>query len=753
MLRLKLIDLVKRMTEEKKTEGRRLRPFITPGAALGLSIGTSVGWGSFVVTTNLYLLQAGPLGSSIGMIIGALIMLIVSWNYHYMMNLYPDCGGIYSYTKNLLGHDSGFLTAWFLVLTYAAIFWANATSLPLFSKYFLGETFRFGKMYTLFDYDVYLGETILTVAAVIVTGLLLAKTRNIIKTIAALLGLVFSIGIIVCFAAAMIKHEPEFSFDPTFIPDKSEFEQIIRVASVSSWAFVGFECISHAAEELTFDRRHTFSLLSASVIITTLLYIFVMVLSVTCYPKEFASWTEYLSHLDEMEGIDALPAFYAADHYMGRTGVLILVIALLAIILSSLVGNMFALSRIIYKTASDGVLPKKLAYINSSYAPSKAIAAIVMLSCLVPLLGRTTIGWIVDVNTIGATIAYGFISAAVLKKARETGALREKITGGAGLLIMLAFGIYLLMPSILGGSRMAKESYFLFTVWSVLGIIFFRNLLIKDQKGRYGRSVIVWISLVLLVLFSSIDWMVQQVTTASEKAAILITEYYSGGMGADTAADAERFVAKEIMNIRNTNMTATLIVVAFFSISMGVMLNNFMLMRKREKEKDIELGTAKALAATDALTGVKNKNAYSDYENMMNARILEGDQEAFSIVVCDVNGLKHVNDTLGHKAGDKYIQSASDIICTAFEHSPVFRIGGDEFCVVLKGKDFENRASIMSDFNRLMEGNKESGKVVVASGISDFDSRCDNRVQSVFERADELMYARKKELKGSEEVR
>ena len=200
-------------------------------------------------------------------------------------------------------------------------------------------------------------------------------------------------------------------------------------------------------------------------------------------------------------------------------------------------------------------------------------------------------------------------------------------------------------------------------------------------------------------------------------------------------------------------MTATLIVVAFFSISMGVMLNNFMLMRKREKEKDIELGTAKALAATDALTGVKNKNAYSDYEKMMNARILEGDQEAFSIVVCDVNGLKHVNDTLGHKAGDKYIQSASDIICTAFEHSPVFRIGGDEFCVVLKGKDFENRASIMSDFNRLMEGNKESGKVVVASGISDFDSRCDNRVQSVFERADELMYARKKELKGSEEVR
>ena len=86
-------------------EERTLKPFITPAAALGLSIGTSVGWGSFVVTTNLYLLQAGPLGSTIGMVVGALIMLVISWNYHYMMNLYPDSGGVYSYTTNVLGHD------------------------------------------------------------------------------------------------------------------------------------------------------------------------------------------------------------------------------------------------------------------------------------------------------------------------------------------------------------------------------------------------------------------------------------------------------------------------------------------------------------------------------------------------------------------------------------------------------------------------------------------------------------------------
>ena len=742
------------MTGKANSEGRTLRPFITPAAALGLSIGTSVGWGSFVVTTNLYLLQAGPLGSSIGMAVGALIMLIISWNYHYMMNLYPDSGGVYSYTKNVFGHDYGFLTAWFLALTYAAILWANATSLPIFSKYFLGDTFRFGKLYTLFGYDVYAGEILLTVSAIIITGLLLTKTRNIIRSIAALLGAVFTAGIVICFTSAMIWHEPEFSFDPAFIPDKSALEQIMRVASVSSWAFVGFECISHATEEFTFHKKHVFSILSLSVVITTLLYVFVMVLSVTAYPSEFGSWIEYLGHLDELDGIEALPAFYAANHYMGSTGVTILVAALLAIILSSLVGNMFALSRIVYKTASDGVLPKKLAYINSNHAPSGAILAIVIVSCLVPLLGRTTIGWIVDVNTIGATIAYGFISAAVLKKSRETGELREKITGMAGLVIMVCFGIYLLLPSMLGGSSMAKESYFLFTVWAVLGIIFFRGLLIRDKEDRYGKSVIVWIALIMLVLFASLDWMIQSVTSASQQATQLITEFYSESVESDAArAAAEEFVAKEMTAVRNTNMIATFIVVLFFTISMGVMLNNFILMRKREKVKDMELGAARAMATTDALTGVKNKHAYSDYEQMLNNKILAGEPEEFSIAVCDVNGLKQVNDTLGHKAGDKYIQSASRIICTMFAHSPVFRIGGDEFCAILTGKDHDNREEIISDINRLMEENKENGEVVVAVGMSDFDPDHDSAVQTVFERADDLMYRRKKELKGSAEVR
>ena len=75
-------------------ETRNLKPYLSGTGAWALALGTSIGWGSLVVTSNTYLLKAGPLGSSLGMIIGAIVMIIISRNYHYMMNCIPEAGGI-----------------------------------------------------------------------------------------------------------------------------------------------------------------------------------------------------------------------------------------------------------------------------------------------------------------------------------------------------------------------------------------------------------------------------------------------------------------------------------------------------------------------------------------------------------------------------------------------------------------------------------------------------------------------------------
>ena len=123
-------------------DDRRLTRNLSPLGAWAFSIGTSIGWGSLVVTSNTYLAQAGPLGSTVGMIAGGLIMLVIAANYAYLMNVYPDAGGAYHYASEILGHDYGFLTAWYLSLTYLAILWANATSIPLFARYFLATCSR-----------------------------------------------------------------------------------------------------------------------------------------------------------------------------------------------------------------------------------------------------------------------------------------------------------------------------------------------------------------------------------------------------------------------------------------------------------------------------------------------------------------------------------------------------------------------------------------------------------------------------------
>ena len=168
---------------------------------------------------------------------------------------------------------------------------------------------------------------------------------------------------------------------------------------------------------------------------------------------------------------------------------------------------------------------------------------------------------------------------------------------------------------------------------------------------------------------------------------------------------------------------------------------------QREEEYKQRIDTVMNMANRDALTGVKNKNAYGIMENEANDKISAGSEGEFAVVVCDVNDLKKINDTKGHKAGDEHIREACMMICRVFKHSPVYRIGGDEFAVILKGEDYENRDSLMGELRTQVQINKDEGKVVVASGMADFHKGVDTNLELVFTKADNEMYANKKELK------
>ena len=173
----------------------------------------------------------------------------------------------------------------------------------------------------------------------------------------------------------------------------------------------------------------------------------------------------------------------------------------------------------------------------------------------------------------------------------------------------------------------------------------------------------------------------------------------------------------------------------------------------REEKQKKELKATKKKAYVDPLTGVKNKNAYVEASDSIQRRITDGLEPEFAVAVFDVNDLKRVNDVEGHEAGDRHIKNASTLICDAFKHSPVYRIGGDEFMAILEGSDYENREELETAFNETVDRHKEQGLVVVSAGFADFDPESDATFKEVFQRADLLMYERKRFLKGGREIR
>ena len=732
------------MENNQSKKSDKLSPLMVGAFALG----TAIGWGSLVVTTNTYLRSAGPMGSIFGLLIGAAIMLLISRNYHFLMNHFSGSGGIFTYATEILGADFGFIATWFMALIYIAMFWANATSLPLFAKYLFGDILCFGFHYSIFGYEVYLNEAALVIAAILLTGYLCTHFRQLSGKINTVLVVYLSLAITFCFAVAAFKHESTFSFAPSFVPDKSSAEQILRIAIISPWAFIGFENVSHAVGDFGFSAKKSFSILRAVVLVATALYIFVILLSISAYPASYSSWIEYIKDLPNLSGIEALPPFFASRHYLGNTGVAILFVALFALIMSSFFGNVLVLGRIISTAAANGILSKKFAETQNGN-PNKAIWLVIRISCVIPFLGRTAIGWIVDITTINATIVYGFVSFCAWKLAKKEKSLCDQTTGMAGFVLMIIFAFFLILPNFFRESSIARESYFLFILWAILGFVAFHAVLSRDTENRFGHSsTAVWVSLSALILVMSLIWLNELNKAAIADALEDISEYLSGSVLAAKKireiGEAE-YMKQAMNNIHTSNIQSSLVVILLFAIQLLVMASNQLIVAKHEAASK----KANTAANTDPLTGVKSKHAFVEYENKVNARLSAGEKIEFAVVVCDVNGLKQINDTQGHKAGDAYIQAACRLICTLFKHSPVFRIGGDEFVVVMSGSDFENRSNIMKEMNLQVEKNRDEKRgVVIAAGISDFKDGSDLSILTVFERADALMYERKKELKG-----
>ena len=737
----------------KSKEKNNLTKYLSPLGVWALSFGCSVGWGAFVMPGTTFLPIAGPLGTALGIAVGAFIMLIIGRNYYFLMNRYPDAGGTFTYTKNTFGYDHGFLSGWFLVLTYIVIVWANLTALALIGRNLLGNMFQFGFHYQLAGYDIYFGEVLLAIGALAVCGFICMFRKRFAIWVQILMAIILFVGIVVCFSVAFAHSDGIASYAPAFSESSSSLPitQVLSIIALAPWAFVGFESVSHSTGEFRFKKQKTFLIIVIAVFTAGLAYILLSLLAATAQPAGYGTWADYIADLGNLSGFEALPTFFATHQAMGGAGMIVLGVTVIGGIVTGMIGNLIAASRVLYMMAKDEILPAWFAKTNRDGNPANAILFITLLSAIIPFFGRTAISWIVDVTTVGATIIYCYTSAAALKAARQDGDKWVTVTGVAGIVISVAFALYFLIPNLSSVSTLATESYLILTIWSILGLLFFRRVFGKDTKRRFGKSIIVWIFLLFLILFTSIMWMQQANDMAIETTKTNISERYYIELdeygiteAEDDAASVRAYIDDQMVTLNRTLTRNNLIRILLIVVAVAILFTVYTLMAKRQREFDV----MQDMAFKDAMTGVENKHAYKRMETNMNSDITAGTAPAFAIAVCDLNNLKFINDTKGHAAGDEYIKEACAIICEIFSHSPIFRTGGDEFVILLRGRDYENRAALFEELRKSNMKNLEIDHAVIANGVSEFIPGTDNAVATVFGRADAAMYENKKALKG-----
>ena len=580
--------------EKTSRDNRSLRAYLTPLGAWALAFGCSVGWGAFVMPGTTFLPIAGPVGTALGLALGAAVMLLLAANYHFLMNRFPGSGGVYTYTKRCFGYDHGFVSAWFLIITYVAIIWANASALPLIARTLLGSAFQFGFHYVIAGYHVYMGEIMLAVGSLLLAAFLCLHRRAAEKTQIVMAILLFA-GVVLCFVVARAGAEGAV-YTPAYSPAHSKFGGVFTIFALTPWAFVGFESISHSTEEAKFPLRRAFGILCAAVVTGGIAYILLSLLAVTALPEGCASWVDYVSTLGGRSGLVSQPTFYAANCAMGTAGSVILGTAALCAIFTGLIGNFIASSRLIKSMSDDNMLSGWIGELDKNFVPRHAILAILAVSVVFPFLGRTAISWIVDVTTVGATIAYAYASASAWKQARAEGDRLFTFLGLAGFVTSLLFALEFLVPNLTDVKTLSVESYFILAAWGILGLVYFRRVFRRDTERRFGRSVVVWVVLLALIIYASSVWTAQKTDEAIDSSVTPIQSYYTekftdAGMAPadEPGADYMRSVleeAKEAHNISDA-IHVTLIIFALL-----ILFDIYHHIQKREKQIEVE----KALA-------------------------------------------------------------------------------------------------------------------------------------------------------------
>ena len=463
--------------KEKEQQGQ-LKRAMRPIDVWGLALGAIIGWGCFVLPGNAFLPKAGPLGTAVGMAIGASLILVIALSYGYLIRKFPLSGGEFIYTKKTMGKTNAFICGWGMILAYWSLIPLNATALGMISRYLFPGIIQFGHLYQVAGWDVYAGEVM--VASLFIILMAIVNIRGI-KQAAwtqTTIALTLVAGIFMV-TFLILTQGPDWSnLAPALPQGQNWWKGVFAIVAMAPWAFIGFDCIPQSAEEYNFNHKKSTRIMVLAISIAALLYVAVNTITALGF-QDGMSWEEMLVYLKSNNQIWATG--YIVKMNLGVIGLTFLGIAMFCAVISGMNAFYISTSRLMYAMAQDGALPSAFSKLGVKHGtPRNAILFVMVLSLFAPWFGREVLNWIVDMTSVGAAIVFGYTTAsAAIWAIRHNHKLQAWI-GFVGCIISLFFLSLLIIPGMPG--YLSFQSRVILLVWIAIGAAFYAIIHKKYKK-------------------------------------------------------------------------------------------------------------------------------------------------------------------------------------------------------------------------------------------------------------------------------
>ncbi|MGM8215125.1 APC family permease [Bacillaceae bacterium W0354] len=458
---------------------RKLSKTLKPHWVWAIALGSSIGWGSFVLPAD-WMNEAGPLGVILGLTIGAVLMAIIAISYGVLIRNYPVSGGEFAYAFLSLNRVHAYISGWFLTLGYICIVALNATAFALMFKFVFPNAIERWKMYEVAGWDVYFTEIIIVTTIVLIFTLVNIKGGGLSGRMQFIFCMILVVGVFSI--AGLMTANPVTSFEnmtPLFKPEISSMAAVLTIVAIAPFAYVGFDNVPQAAEEFKFSSKKALTLIMLAILFAAIIYSFMITATAVAAPWQETSSAELIWGTGTV-----------VKDVLGTGGMIILVIALTMGIFTGLNGFLISSSRVLFAMARGIVLPSMFAKLHSkNNTPYVAIIFAAMVAVIAPWFGRNVLGWIVDMSSVGVSIAYfytTFTAYKMLKWSKKDPKYDEKINivspwrkvvALLGMISSISFLGLLLYPN--SPAALGKESLIALLVWIIIGIAFY---LIKRKE-------------------------------------------------------------------------------------------------------------------------------------------------------------------------------------------------------------------------------------------------------------------------------